>query len=118
MNLPCLAGNEDGSAAVAALTSQKLNLEPVWLLEGSGNAAATARKGTVGRERGREPCWHREPWEQAVGSQEDQRWRSWLAPCGAGGCGRLQGEDMTEFYETRLVVHRCGSRAQGRDPGG
>ena len=48
MNLPCLAGNEDGSAAVAALTSQKLNLEPVWLLEGSGNAAATARKGTGG----------------------------------------------------------------------
>lgn len=68
MNLPCLAGNEDGSAAVSALTSQKLNLEPVWLLEGSGNAAATARKGTVGRERGREPCWHREP--LGAGSRE------------------------------------------------
>lgn len=70
MNLPCLAGNEDGSAAVFALTSQKLNLEPVWLLEGSGNAAAPARKGTVGRERGREPCWHREP--LGAGSRESE----------------------------------------------
>lgn len=96
MNLPCLAGNKDGSAAVSALTSQKLNLEPVWLLGGSGNAAAAAGKGTEGREReGESPAGTENRWEQAVGSLEGWRWWSWLAPRGAGGCGRLQGEGMT-----------------------
>lgn len=52
-------------------------------------------KALKGEREGESPAGTENRWEQTVGSREVWRWWSWLAPRGAGGCGRLQGEGMT-----------------------
>lgn len=51
-------------------------------------------KALKGEREGESPAGTENRWEQAVGNQGGRRW-SWLAPRGAGGCGRLRGEGMT-----------------------